>query len=126
MVAEITVLKKPQQIQKVHKEKEKILAPTQNSITQCLQRTSEKEKLEAAVKTAEVKLAGFLAEHNIAMRATDHLVDVIKEIFSDTKTAQNTSLGRTKATAIAKHVIGECYFESLSEILMREKTQHPN
>ena len=31
------------------------------------------------------------------------------------------SLGRTKATAMAKHVIGDCYFESLSEILMRKK-----
>ena len=80
MVAEITVLKNHNKSKK-HKEKEKILAPTQKSITQCLQRTSEKEKL--------VKLAGFLAEHNIAMRATDHLVDVIKDIFSDSKTAQN-------------------------------------
>lgn len=76
--------------------------------------------METAVKTAKVKLAGFLAEHNIAMRATDHLVDVIKDIFSDSKMAQNISLGRTKATAIAKHVIGDCYFESLSEILMRK------
>lgn len=53
--------------------------------------------------------------------ATDHLVDVINDIVSDSKTAQNMSLGRTKATAIAKHVIGDCYFESLSEILMRNK-----
>ena len=57
LVAEITVLKNHSKSKK-HKEKEKILAPTQKSITQCLQRTSEKEKLETAVKTAEVKLAG--------------------------------------------------------------------
>lgn len=55
------------------------------------------------------------------MRATDHPVDVIKDICSDSKTAQNMSPGCTKATAIAKHVIGDCYFESLSEILMRKK-----
>ncbi|MED6250372.1 hypothetical protein ATANTOWER_031368 [Ataeniobius toweri] len=119
LVAEVSVLRNHSKSKK-HTEKEKNLAPTQKSITQCLQRTSEKEKLETTVKTAEVKLAGFLAEHNIAMKATNHLVDVIKDIFSDSKTAQNMSLG-TKVTAIAKHVIGDCYFESLSEILMRKK-----
>ena len=104
LVAKLTVLKNHSKSKK-HIEKEKNLAPTQKSITQCLQRTSEKERLETAVKTAEVKLAGFLAEHNIAMRATDHLVDVIKDIFSYSKMTQNMSLGRTKATAIATHVI---------------------
>lgn len=84
-----------------HQEKNKCLAPMQKSIAQCLQRTSEKNQLETAVKTAEVKLAGFLAEHNITMRASDHLVDVVKDIFKDSKTAQNISLGCTKATAIA-------------------------
>lgn len=59
----------------------------------------ENDQLETAVKTAEVKLAGFLAEHNIAMRASDHLVDVLKDILKDLKTAQNISLGCTKETA---------------------------
>lgn len=72
------------------------------------------------MKTAEVKLAGSLAEHNIAMRVTDHMVDVIKDIFKNSKTAQNMPLGRTQATALAKHVIGCCYFESLSEILTKK------
>lgn len=73
------------------------------------------------MKTAEIKLAGFLAEHNIAMRSADHLVDVIKDIFKDSKTAQGLNLGRTKATAIAKHVNGESYFEDLSEIMKKKK-----
>lgn len=73
------------------------------------------------MKTAEVKLAGFLAEHNITMSASDHLVDVLKNIFKDSQTAQNLSFGRTKATTIAKHVIDDCYLESLSEIFKRQK-----
>lgn len=42
--------------------------------------------------TAKIKLAGFL--HSIAMRSTDHLVDVIKDIFTDSKTAQGLNLDR--------------------------------
>lgn len=116
-VAEITVLKNHSKAKR-HKEKEKNLASTQRPITLCVQKTWEREKLETAVKTAEVKLAGFLAEH-ISSRVTDHLLDVIKDIFKDSKTAQNMSLGHTKGT---KHLIGECYFESLSEILTRKKS----
>lgn len=82
MVAEITILKNHAKSKK-HKEKNKCLVPAHKSITQCLQRTSEKAQLETAVKTAEVKLSGFLSEHNIAMRASDHLVDIIKDIFKD-------------------------------------------
>lgn len=34
-------------------------------------------------EVAEVKLCGFLAEHNIAFSAMDHLVDVLKDCFPD-------------------------------------------
>ena len=55
------------------------------------------------------------------MRASDHLADVLKDIFKDSKIAQKINLGRTKATAITKHVIGDCYFASLTELLKRRK-----
>lgn len=73
--------------------KKKNVAPTQKSITQCLLKTSKREKLE----TAEVKLTWFLAEHSISIRATDHLEDIIVDIFEDSKTAKNMFLGRKKA-----------------------------
>uniref|UniRef100_H3BFK0 DUF4371 domain-containing protein n=1 Tax=Latimeria chalumnae TaxID=7897 RepID=H3BFK0_LATCH len=121
--AEHTVLKNHAKSNK-HQEKSKCLAPTQKSITQCMQvkPNPEKLKLETAIKTAELKLAGFLAEHNIAMRAADHLTDVLKDIFKDSNITQNLSFGRTKATAISKNIIGSCYFEELSEILKRKKS----
>ena len=40
---------------------------------------------------AEIKLAGFLTEHNIAFNVTDHLIDLCKDIFSDSKIAQSIS-----------------------------------
>uniref|UniRef100_H2ZRS9 DUF4371 domain-containing protein n=1 Tax=Latimeria chalumnae TaxID=7897 RepID=H2ZRS9_LATCH len=120
--AEHTVLKNHAKLNK-HQENSKCLAPTQKSIMQCMQvkPNPEKLKLETGIKTAELKLAGFLAEHNIAMRAADHLTDVLKDIFKDSNIAQNLSFGRTKATAISKNIIGSCYFEELSEILKRKK-----
>nr|XP_014353788.1 PREDICTED: uncharacterized protein LOC106706833 [Latimeria chalumnae] len=120
--AEHTVLKNHAKSNK-HQEKSKCLAPTQKSIMQCTQvkPNPEKLKLETGIKTAELKLAGFLAEHNIAMRAADHLTDVLKDIFKDSNIAQNLSFGRTKATAISKNIIGSCYFEEFSEILKRKK-----
>lgn len=104
------------------KKKVKCLAPNQVSIVQCWQQTNGKEKLETAMKADEIKLAGFLAEHNIAMRSADHLVDVIKDIFKDSKTAQGLKPGRMKATAINKHVIGDCYFEVRD--IEKEEIQH--
>ncbi len=62
-----------------------------------------------------------MAEHNVPLRISDHLVLVLKDIFHDSQIAQNITLGRTKTTAITKHVIGDCYSESLTEILKRKK-----
>ncbi len=73
------------------------------------------------MKNAEIKLTGFIAEHNVPLRISDHLVLVLKYIFHDSQIAQNITLGRTKTTAITKHVIGDCYSESLTEILKRKK-----
>ncbi len=55
-----------------------------------------------------------MAEHNVPLR-------ILKYIFHDSQIAQNITLGRTKTTAITKHVIGDCYSESLTEILKRKK-----
>lgn len=53
------------------------------------------------------------------MKATEHLINVIKDILKDSQTAQNISLGSTKATAIIKHLTGDCYF-------LQSVNLHPN
>ncbi|KAJ2941002.1 hypothetical protein O0L34_g13129 [Tuta absoluta] len=73
------------------------------------------------VKTAEVKLSAFLVEHNLSIKAIDHMTELIKDIFPDSKTAQQISLKRTKATAIATAVIGETEKEALVTKLKQTK-----
>lgn len=34
---------------------------------------------------AEIKLSGWLAEHNIPFTVMDHLIDVLKDAFPDSK-----------------------------------------
>jgi len=40
-------------------------------------------KLNKSVQQAEIKLAGYIAEHNIPFLASDHLTDLLKDIFHD-------------------------------------------
>lgn len=56
---------------------------------------------------AEIKLAAFFAEHNIAFSVADHLTDLLKEIVIDSKIIKEIELKRTKVTAVVKNVLGE-------------------
>lgn len=87
---------------------------------QCLDNTntiSHKEK----VKRAEIKLAAFFAEHNVAFYTADHLIPLIKNICLDPKVVQDLSLGRLKCTNIVKDVITKREAEKLCEILKVHK-----
>ncbi|XP_053946230.1 uncharacterized protein LOC128855364 [Anastrepha ludens] len=77
-------------------------------MTQFVQRGSGiEEPLSIAAKSAEIRIAAFCAEHNIPYAALDHLSDLLKSSFSDSKIAHKIVLKRTKETAIVKNVIGE-------------------
>ncbi|KAI8117673.1 SCAN domain-containing protein 3 [Lucilia cuprina] len=51
----------------------------------------------------------------------DHLVNVCQSSFSDSDIATNMSLGRTKANAIVKNVIGKKQFSTVCELLRNNK-----
>ncbi|RLU25331.1 hypothetical protein DMN91_001487 [Ooceraea biroi] len=59
------------------------------------------------VKTAEIKLAAFYAEHNIAFQTLDHMVPLLKDICSDPQVVNDLKLSRRKCTAIIKNVLGK-------------------
>jgi len=64
----------------------------------------------------EIKLAAFFAEHNVAF-TTDHLTSLLKNIFIDSRIAQDFSLTRTKCSKIVKEVIAKREIEKLVENL---------
>lgn len=76
---------------------------------------------EVEVKNAEIKLAGFLVEHNISFKTIDHLCPLLTNIFPDSKIAKELALKRSKTTNIVKNVIAENYKKKLTEYLKRRK-----
>lgn len=65
----------------------------------------ENRVLDQQVKSAEIKLCAFLAEHNIALNVTDHLDDLLKSIFPDSQICKNIKYKQTKATAVINNTI---------------------
>ncbi|XP_011884095.1 PREDICTED: uncharacterized protein LOC105571237 [Vollenhovia emeryi] len=73
------------------------------------------------VKRAEIKLATFFAEHNIAFTNVDHLIPLIKDICIEPEVVQDLSLGRLKCTNIVKDIVAKRETEKLVEILKGRK-----
>jgi len=58
--------------------------------------------LNSDVSKEEIKLSGFIAEHNVSFIYGNGSSDLLKEIFPDSKIAQEINLKKTKTTAIIK------------------------
>ncbi|KAK3931067.1 Zinc finger protein 862, partial [Frankliniella fusca] len=84
------------------------------------------------VKVAEIKLASFFVDTNVAFNASDKLVAVSKQAFKDSKIAKDVTLGRDKCNAIVRNVIAKTETEllvqdlkvSLFSIMVDESTEH--
>lgn len=72
-------------------------------INKMLETASESGNL---VKTAELRLAMFISDHNIAFRTTDHLVQSLNVLSSESQIIKNISCNRTNATKIVTNVFG--------------------
>ena len=73
------------------------------------------------IKEAEIKLCGFLAEHNIPFLAMDHLSPLLSSIFTDSQIAKELAVRRTKSKAIIQNVIGQTHKKDIANILKTEK-----
>lgn len=60
------------------------------------------EKVTSLAKTAELKMVGFIAEHNLAFSVLDHLPKLIKSIFSDSEIAKKIKLDRKREPTFVK------------------------
>ena len=82
--------------------------------------TKPRPDMSAKEATAEIKLSGFFVEHHVPFAQADHLVKVLKEIFPDSKIAQNIKMGKTKTSYIVNEIAREEKFE-LAKILQSQK-----
>lgn len=78
-------------------------------------------KKDIQIKEAEIKICSFIAEHNIAFKAIDHLEGVLKNIFKDSEIAKGINIKRTKCTAVISNVIGDFEKQELLNLLRRAK-----
>lgn len=76
---------------------------------------------EENVKTAEIKLCGFIAEHNISFLTMDHLCPLLSTIFPDSNIAKDLAVRRTKSKAIVTNIISHSHKNELATILRNTK-----
>lgn len=70
------------------------------------------------VKQNEIQMASFIVEHNLAFNVSSHLTGLIKSVAATgPKIASQIQMGRTKATMIAKNVLGADELDQLVQML---------
>lgn len=69
------------------------------------------------VKVTEIRIASFIAEHNLPINAVDHLVGLIKSIKLENKDLDKLSCNRTKCTTLINNVIGSTGFDNVLNIM---------
>jgi len=96
MVAELTNLKNHAKGTK-HKQMVAAVTIKQTPISSFIQ-TDKNTQLKSHVQQAEIKLSAFIAKHNIPFPAADHLPELLKRCFPDSKIVQGINMKRTKTT----------------------------
>lgn len=79
------------------------------------------DSLSKRVKSAEIRLAAFVAEHDIAFNVAENLPNLIRSTCPDSEIAKNINCSRTKTAALTKNVIGKYSFDSLVSSLQVSK-----
>ena len=81
---------------------------------------SEKQ-LKDQAKAGEIKMACFLAEHNIPFHVSGHLKSLIQYVCPDSKIGKELAFERTKAQAIVTNVTGQAAENKLILLLQKNK-----
>ena len=69
------------------------------------------------VKSAEIILSAFFAEHNVAFCAADHLIPVFKRIGARDPVVQDLSLARNKCANVVKNILAKREIEKIVQCL---------
>lgn len=67
----------------------------QPTLTSMLSSSSQNPK--QAAKKGEIKMACFIADHNLSFNVASHLTKLIRAVCPDSKVAEELSMNRTKA-----------------------------
>ncbi|XP_030756273.1 uncharacterized protein LOC115888841 [Sitophilus oryzae] len=73
------------------------------------------------VQTGEIRIAAFIAEHNLPIVVADHIPQLIQSICPDSKIAKSICCGKTKCTGIIKNVLGNYKFTEVVNLLQKQK-----
>lgn len=120
--AEISVIKRHQNGNKHINNLKRCSASTskkQQSIVSAFKSTPTTEK--QLVKTSEIKLAAFVAEHKISHNVMDHLADLLPKLCPDSQIAKDIRLKRTKVQVVINNCIGKTEKENLISDLKSQK-----
>ncbi|KYN01137.1 hypothetical protein ALC62_08056, partial [Cyphomyrmex costatus] len=73
------------------------------------------------VKSAEIKLSAFYAEHDIDFQTIDHLILLLKDICCNSQVIKDLTLSQTKCKQIIKNVIAKVENEKTIKNLQDQK-----
>ena len=73
------------------------------------------------VKSAEIKMAAFIAEHNLPFSVMNHLSDLVKELFPDSAIVSKFSSKHKKTRCIVTNVLAKEFKTSIIETLKKIK-----
>ena len=82
---------------------------------------SGRRKLEDPAKESEIRLATFISEHDLPIRAVEHMPQLIQSICPDPEIAKHIKCGRTKLNAIIKNVTRKSSSTNLIEEMKHSK-----
>ena len=68
----------------------------------------------------EIKLCAFLAEHDLAISLSDHLVELLRSLFPREDIVRALTLGKQKATNVIRQVLGFDYLYKVVSALQSE------
>lgn len=78
----------------------------QKSISTMLLNQTSAKRLEDKVKEAEIRIAGFLAEHNLPFSLMEHFPDFLRSVCSDSLIAKKIKCGPTKIKSVITEITG--------------------
>ena len=77
--------------------------------------------IERSIRDAEMRIAGFLSEHNLSFNVMDHFTDLLPKLCPDSKTATQFKSKHTKTKCIVRNALAPHFHQEL--VLSLQSTQ---